>query len=289
MDVGFVGVGNMGRLMAPHILRAGHRVIVYDASEAALEEMRQAGAVVADSSKAVAEAAEVVVSSLPTPAAVEDVYLGPGGLIEGAKPGQLFADLSSITPTVARKVADAFAEKGAIVLDAPVSGGTDGARDATLAIMVGGDEEAFARIEPILRTMGKKIFHVGPVGAGSTVKILNQLMIGANNMMVSEMAALAERVGVSPATLFEIIPTSSGHSKAFDTRYAKIARRDFSRGFAVDLMAKDLRLGVEMARDAGMELRVAPFILGIYEEASRAGYPVDDICAAFHLFHKEQG
>jgi 3-hydroxyisobutyrate dehydrogenase-like beta-hydroxyacid dehydrogenase len=288
MDVGFVGVGNMGRLMAPHIMAAGHRVIVFDASEAAREEMGRAGAIVADSSRAVAEVAEMVVSSLPTPASVEDVYLGPGGLIEGAKAGQVFADLSSITPSVARKVAEAFAEKGSIVLDAPVSGGTDGARDATLAIMVGGDEGAFQRIEPILRTMGKKIFHVGPVGAGSTVKILNQLMIGANNMMVSEMAALAERVGVSPSTLFEIIPTSSGHSKAFDTRFAKIAKRDFSRGFAVDLMAKDLRLGVEMARDAGMELRVAPFILGIYEEVSRAGHSVDDICAAFHLFHREK-
>jgi 2-hydroxymethylglutarate dehydrogenase len=287
MDVGFVGVGNMGRLMAPHILKAGHRVIVYDVSEAALLQMRQFGAEVGASGMAVAEAAEVVLSSLPTPATVEDAYLGPGGLIEGAKDGQVFADLSSITPTVARKVADAFAEKGAIVLDAPVSGGTDGARAATLAIMVGGDEGAFQKIEPVLRTMGSKIFHVGPVGAGSTVKILNQLMIGANNMMVSEMAALAERVGVSPATLFEIIPTSSGHSKAFDTRYAKIAKRDFSRGFAVDLMAKDLRLGIEMARDAGMDLRVAPFILGIYEEVSRAGYSVDDICAAFHLFHEE--
>ncbi|HZK67440.1 MAG TPA: NAD(P)-dependent oxidoreductase, partial [Chloroflexota bacterium] len=196
MDIGFVGLGNMGGPMAANLLKAGHRVYVRDLSDAAVERAVAAGAVVVENPRAAAEAGEMVLTSLPTPAAVEAVYLGPDGLLEGAREGQLFFDLSTITPSLARELSRRFAEKGAAMLDAPVSGGVAGATAGTLAIMVGGDEDALRKAEPVLRDIGKNIFYAGPVGSSSTVKMFNQLLVGVTNAAVVELVALARRTGI---------------------------------------------------------------------------------------------
>ena len=289
MKLGFVGVGNMGVLMLPHLLEAGHSLVVYDVSKAALERAEQVGAAVADSPREVAEAGEMVLTSLPTPPVVESVYLGGDGLIEGAWTGQIFVDLSSISPSLARTVASRFAEKGAAVLDAPVSGGTTGAHAGTLAIMVGGDAETLRQAEPVLRCLGSRIFHAGPVGAGSTLKLLNQILLGINNLGVLEMMSVAQRSGLDPALVKEVISASTGYSRSFETRFQKIVDREYSRGFAIELMAKDLRLSREMARDLGLELPMAALAQSLFERAARQGLGQEDVCAAIALYEDKKG
>ncbi len=288
MKLGFVGVGNMGALMLPHLLEAGHRVIVYDVSKTALERAAEMGAQVADSAREVAEAGEKVLTSLPTPPVVESVYLGDRGLIEGARQGQVFADLSSISPALARRLAERFAQKGAALLDAPVSGGTVGANAGTLSIMVGGDAEVLRQAEPVLRCLGTRIFHGGPVGAGSTLKLLNQIALGINNLGVLEMLSVAQRSGVDLGLIKEVITVSTGYSRAFETRFQKVVDREYSRGFAIDLMAKDLRLSREMAQELGMDLPLAALVQSLFERAAQMGLGQQDVTAAIALY-EDQG
>ena len=284
MNLGFVGLGNMGHPMVLNLMKAGHRLTVYDLSTDAVQRLAEAGAIAAGSLIEVARAGQVVLTSLPTPAAVESVYLGQGGLIEGASSGQLFVDLSSISPALAKKMASRFAEKGAGVIDAPVSGGVTGARAATLAVMVGGDPDAFRRAEPVLKAIGKNVFHVGPVGTSSTIKILNQLLVGINNMGITEMINLGRRAGMDMSLVEEIIKVSSGWSRLFETEFPKAMARDFDTGFAVDLMAKDLRLARDLAKELGTELPVAEKALSIFEQASQSGMGKKDVSAAIQLY-----
>lgn len=286
MNLGFVGLGNMGYPMALNLVKAGHELTVYNRSPEAVQKLVEAGATAAGSVAEVARAGQIVFTSLPTPAAVESVYLGEGGLIEGARSGQLFIDLSSISPVLAKEMASRSAEKGAAVLDAPVSGGVTGAKAATLAVMVGGDPEAFRRAEPILKAIGKNVFHVGPVGTSSTIKILNQLLVGINNIAVTEMISLARHAGMDMELVEEVIKVSSGWSKIFETEFPKAMARDFDTGFAVDLMAKDLRLARDLAKELGAELPMAERALSIFEKASQAGMGKKDVSAALQLYEK---
>ena len=231
MRLGFVGLGNMGNPMALNLLRAGYQVVAYDLSTAAVEALVQAGAAQADGPAAVARDAEMVLTSLPTPAAVEAVYLGEGGLLEGARSGQLFVDLSSISPSLAKKMAERFAEKGATVLDAPVSGGVRGAQAATLAIMVGGDPDGFRRAERVLKVIGSNVFHAGPVGASSIIKILNQLLVGIHNIAAIEMITLARHAGMDLDLAKKVIDASSGWSRILDVEFPKAVSRDWTAGF----------------------------------------------------------
>ncbi len=285
MNLGFVGLGNMGYPMTLNLMKAGHKLTVSDLSTEAVQRAVEAGATPASLTD-VALAGEIIFTSLPTPVAVESVYLGPSGLIEGARSGQLFVDLSSISPALAKKMASRFAEKGAAVLDAPVSGGVTGARAATLAVMVGGDPDAFQRVEPILKAIGKNVFHVGPIGTSSTIKILNQLLVGINNSAITEMINLARRAGMDMNLVEEIIKVSSGWSRLFETEFPKAMARDFDTGFAIDLMAKDLRLARDLARELGTELPVAEKALSVFEEAGRAGMGKQDVSAALQLYEK---
>ena len=286
MNLGFVGLGNMGYPMALNLTKAGHKLTVYDLSTEAVQRMVEAGATPASRLADVASAGQIVLTSLPTPMAVESVYLGPGGLIEGATSGQLFVDLSSISPVLSKKMASSFAEKGAAVLDAPVSGGVTGARAATLAVMVGGDPEAFRQVEPVLKTIGKNVFHVGPIGTSSTIKILNQLLVGINNIAITEMINLGRHAGMDMKLVEEIIKVSAGWSRLFETEFPRAMARDFDTGFAIDLMAKDLRLARDLAVELGTELPVAEKVLSVFEEASRAGMGKKDVSAAIQLYEK---
>lgn len=286
MNLGFVGLGNMGLPMVLNLLRAGHHVTVHDLSADAVKGAVEAGARSEKSAARVAEASGIVLTSLPTPAVVESVYLGEEGLIGGSSPGQVFVDLSSISPTLAKIVASRFAECGATFLDAPVSGGVSGAKAATLTIMAGGDPEGFHKAEDVLKVIGKNVFHVGPVGTSSTIKILNQLLVGINNTAVTEMITLAKAAGMDMNQVKEIISTSSGWSRIFETEFPKALARDFDTGFAVDLMAKDLRLARDLAKSLETELPVAEKALSVFEQASETGLGKKDVSSAIQMYEK---
>jgi 3-hydroxyisobutyrate dehydrogenase-like beta-hydroxyacid dehydrogenase len=283
MKLGFVGLGKMGWPMSMNLLKAGHDLVVYNRSIPPRERAKEAGAIVVESPRAVAEASDMVFTCIATPSAVESVYLGDGGLWDGARAGHLFVDLSTISPSLARKLAERFQERDAQVLDAPVSGGPSGAEAGTLAIMVGGDAGAFAQAEPVLADMGEKLFHCGPVGSGSTVKLLNQLLVGINTMGVVEAALASRRSGVDLDLIQQVIKASTGYSKLFDSRFEKAIKGDLSTIFSLDLLIKDLRLGLEMARELGLDLPLASKALSIYEQASQAGLGEEDSIAILRM------
>ncbi len=285
-DLGFVGLGNMGGPIAANLLRAGYRLAVFDLAESAMTALVQAGAQRSAHPRQVASQAEVVFTSLPTPRAVEAVYLGQDGLLQGAHGGQVFVDLSSITPSLARQIADVFRQLGASMLDAPVSGGTAGASAGTLTIMVGGDREALDEVQDILKTIGQKIFYVGPSGSGNTVKLVNQLLMGVNTLAAVEALALTERTGVDPALVAEIIGVSAGFSRCFQTRFPKGLQRDYSPGFAVDLMSKDLRLAEELAGELGVTLSMTSLARDLFEEASSLSLGRQDVVSALELYQR---
>jgi 3-hydroxyisobutyrate dehydrogenase-like beta-hydroxyacid dehydrogenase len=215
-SVGFIGVGNMGNPMASNVLKAGFPMIVYDRNPQAMENLLQAGAQRAASAREVVEGSEIVFTSLPASPDVEAVYLEPGGLVDSAKPGTILIDLSSVLPSTPRKIEPRAQARGVHFLEAPVSGGVSGARAATLAIMVGGDPEILTRAQSVLRAIGPNIFHVGPAGAGNTVKAINNMLASVNALAMMEGVALGVKAGLDLMTIYEVVKASSGGSKALE-------------------------------------------------------------------------
>jgi 2-hydroxymethylglutarate dehydrogenase len=240
VSVGFIGVGNMGNPMAANVLRAGFPMTVFDKHEPAMKNLLDGGAKAGASSREVAERSEIVLTCLPASPDVEAVYLEPGGLVDSAKPGTILIDLSSVLPSTPRKIEPRAQQRGAHFLESPVSGGVSGARAATLAIMVGGDAEVLARARSVLRAIGPNIFHVGPVGAGNTVKAINNMMACVNSLAMMEGLALGVKAGLNPMTIYEVVKASSGASKALERIPTAVVPRNFEPGFKVRLMNKDL-------------------------------------------------
>src|SRR5690349_24733359 len=210
LSVGFIGVGNMGNPMAGNILKAGFPMTVFDLNPKAMANLVEAGARRADSAPATLEGADVVLTSLPASPDVEKVYLEPGGLVERAKPGTILIDLSSVLPSTPRKIEPPAKARGVHFLEAPVSGGVSGARAATLAIMVGGEAEPLQKATPVLKAIGPNIFHVGPVGAGNTVKAINNMCASVNSCAMMEGLALGVKAGLDPMTVYQVVKASSG-------------------------------------------------------------------------------
>jgi 3-hydroxyisobutyrate dehydrogenase len=240
VSVGFIGVGNMGNPMAGNVLKAGFRMVVFDKSPKAMENLVKAGAERATSAQDVVGRSEIVLTCLPASPDVEALYLEPGGLVESAKPGTILVDLSSVLPSTPRKIEPRARERGVHFLESPVSGGVAGARAATLALMVGGDRALLERVEPVLRAMGPNVFHVGPVGAGNIVKAINNMMACVNACAMMEGLALGVKAGLDPMTIYEVVKASSGGSKALERIPRSLIPRDFEPGFKVQLMNKDL-------------------------------------------------
>jgi 2-hydroxymethylglutarate dehydrogenase len=249
ISVGFIGVGNMGNPMALNVLKASFPMTVFDLSAKAMENLIQAGARRAASSAEVVDRSEIVLTSLPASPDVEATYLEPGGLVERAKPGTILIDLSSVLPSTPRKIEPKAKARGVHFLEAPVSGGVSGARAGTLAIMVGGDAEALKRAEPVLRPIGPNIFHVGPVGAGNTVKAINNMMACVNSLAMMEGLALGVKAGLDPMTIYDVVKASSGGSKALERIPKAIVPRNFEPGFKVALMNKDLETFNTIAKE----------------------------------------
>lgn len=273
--IALVGVGTMGLPMGRNLLAAGHEIIACDT------DVARARALSAETTVTAAEAAaraEIVITSLPSVAAVEAAVLGAGGVAEGATSGSLLIEMSTSAPALARRLASELAARGVDVLDAPVSGGPTGAADASLTIMVGGDAPAFERARPVLSALGHLVVHVGGHGAGQATKLCNNLMAGCNMAAIAEAWAIAQAEGLEPAMFYEIVTASTGDSRVLRTRFPVAgvderhpANREFEPMFSVDLMTKDLELVREVARAAGVGSTAVDAALERYHEAQQAG------------------
>lgn len=263
--VGFIGLGIMGKPMARHILEAGYHLTVHNRSRTAVDELAAAGATPASSAAEVASQSDIVITCLPDSPDVEKVALGADGILEGIAAGALYVDTSTIAPATAKKVAGAMREKGADMLDAPVSGGQIGAENATLSIMVGGEESSFERAQPVLEAMGKTIVHVGPSGAGQVTKAANQIVVGMTHAAVAEALVLAAKSGVDPAKVVQAISGGAARCWALENRAPRVIRRDFEPGFFAAYHLKDLGIALEAAKDAGAVLPATALLKQLYQ------------------------
>ena len=287
MKVGFIGLGVMGKSMAINILNSGHKLKVYDVIEESMIELKEKGAEIGDSPADTCEGCDVIMTSLPNSKIVEEVILGKNGVLEGAEKGSIIVDLSSITPKVIQNIYEKCADKGIEVIDAPVSGGAKGAEEGTLTIMVGGKAEVLEKVKPILECIGKKINYVGQIGAGDTVKLINNLLLGVNMVACAEALALGTKAGIKPDVLYEIISQSSGSSYALKAKYENfISQGNFEPGFMIDLQYKDLELAISTAKDLNAPMFMGNIAQQIFETARAEGLGKKDISAVINLYEK---
>jgi len=268
--IGYIGLG-LGKPIASNLLRAGFELTVHNRSRAAIQELVSLGASEAESPRQVAEASEVVITSLPDSPDVETVVLGPQGVSEGASAGMIYVDNSTIKPETARSIAHALAKKSVSALDAPVSGGDVGAKDGTLAIMVGGPKEVFVRALPIFEAMGKTITHVGESGAGQVAKACNQVMVAAQMVAMGELLMLAQRAGVSPARVVEAIRGGAAQCWTLDMKPQRLFAGERGPGFKAHMMHKDLGIVLDTARSYGMPMPAAAGHMQLYEAMLQLG------------------
>ncbi|MBI4875563.1 MAG: 2-hydroxy-3-oxopropionate reductase [Acidobacteria bacterium] len=240
-NLGFVGLGIMGKPMARNLMKAGHRLVVYDIVPESVDAVVADGAARGASAADVAARSEIVVTMLPDGPEVDQAILGAGGVLEGARPGTLVIDMSSISPLVAQKVGAACAAKGVDFLDAPVSGGEPGAIAGTLAIMVGGKPEVFEKAVPVLKNMGASATLTGPVGAGNVTKLANQIMVACNIAAMGEALVLATKAGLDPEVVFNAVKGGLAGSNVLNAKAPMVVARNFKPGFRIRLHQKDLR------------------------------------------------
>lgn len=252
--IGFIGLGIMGRPMARNLLKAGYSLVVHSRSRGPVDEIAKAGAKAAASAKDVAAQCDVLITMLPNSPEVELVALGPNGIIEGARPGLIFADMSTISPIVSQKIAKALEPKGVAMLDAPVSGGEKGAIDGALSIMVGGDKDVFERVLPIFQAMGKTITRLGPLGFGGFTKLANQIIVAVNLTALAEALTLGKKAGLDRDLLLTALAGGLAGSKCLEQKRANYVSNTYNPGFKVDLHYKDLGLIMESARALGVPL-----------------------------------
>jgi 2-hydroxy-3-oxopropionate reductase len=249
--IGFIGLGIMGKPMAKNLLAAGFDLTVHSRSPGPVDELVDAGVARASGPAEVAAASDVTITMLPDTSDVEEVLTGPGGVLEGAAPGSIVIDMSSIDPAPTRTMAKTFAARDVAMLDAPVSGGERGAIDGTLSIMVGGGDAAVQRAMPLFEALGKTIVHVGPSGAGQVTKACNQLVVAATIEAVAEALLLAERSGVDPAKVREALLGGFAGSKILEVHGQRMLDRTFDPGFRIRLHRKDARIVEEAAAATG--------------------------------------
>lgn len=269
--VGFIGLGIMGRGMAHNLLRAGFDLTVWNRTASRADELAAAGAKVAASPAALAEGCDIIFSCVSDTPDVRAVLLGEGGVIHGAAAGALVVDMSTISPQATREIAAALGERGVHFLDAPVSGGSEGAAKGTLSIMVGGEAEQVARATPGFQAMGKTITHVGGHGAGQTVKLVNQILVVGNMLAVSEALVFAEASGADLEKTLAAVTGGAAGSWMLANRGPQVLRRDWRPGFTIDLQQKDLRLVLEAADQVGAPLIATSMVFHMYRTLQQAG------------------
>ena len=271
IKVGFIGTGVMGRAMAGHLQAAGYALRIFNRTRAKASELLRGGAVWCDTPAVVAVGCDVVITIVGFPKDVSEVYLGEEGLVAHARPGTVLIDMTTSSPDLAKQIATAAEARGVMALDAPVTGGDKGAREATLTILVGGDAAAFARVRPLLELLGKKIVHLGMAGAGQHAKLANQIAIAGTIQGVCEALAYAQRMGLDTARLLEAIDSGAAGSWQLRNVGPKMLAHDFAPGFFVKHFVKDMTLALEAARQAGLELPALQLALARYAELAASG------------------
>jgi len=285
-SIAFIGLGNMGGPMAANLVKAGDKVTGFDLAEASRNQAKADGAGIADSAVSAVKGADVVITMLPAGKHVVSVWTD---ILPSMTKGALIIDCSTIDVESAKQAHALAAKLGVLSVDAPVSGGTAGARGATLTFMCGGEAKAFAAAKPVLERMGKKIVHCGGAGAGQAAKICNNMILGISMIAVSEAFALAEKLGLSHKALFDVASTSSGQCWAL-TNYSPVpglvptspANNEYKPGFAAALMLKDLRLSQEAAKAAGAVTPLGAHAESIYETFEKSGHGGTDFSGIIH-------
>lgn len=273
--IGFIGLGIMGAGMAANVLRAGFPLMVWNRTRTKTEPLAAAGAEVAQSPAELAASSDIIITCVSDTLDVETVILGPEGVAQGARAGSLVVDMSTISPATTRQIAGRLAEQGVDMLDAPVSGGSEGAARGTLSIMVGGEAASLQRAMPVLQAMGQRITHVGPHGAGQTVKLVNQVMVVGNCLAMAEGLLLAQAGGVDLNKALEAVSGGAAGSWMLSNRGPQILARDWRPGFTIALQQKDLRLVLEAADQQGVPLPGTALIFQLYRTLEARGLSGD--------------
>lgn len=289
MRVAFIGLGTMGAAMAANLLKAGFEVTVHNRSRKREEPLKAAGAAGADSPAQAAENAEIIIICVSDTPVVEAVVLGDSGIIKGAKPGSLVVDMSTISPQATREIGAVLAGKGVAMLDAPVSGGSEGAEKGTLTIMVGGEAEDVKRAQPVLQAMGKAITHVGPLGSGQVTKAINQVVIAGTYLGVAEGMALGLKAGLDMDKVLAAIKGGAAASWILEFRAQNMVKNEYPLGFRLRLHEKDLHIALEAARELGLNLPVSALVDQIEIGLMAQGHGDEDVSAVARMVRDQSG
>lgn len=283
--IGFIGIGIMGKPMSLNLIKAGYPLIAYDINPKPLEELKKKGAVIGQSIKDVASQSNIIITMLPKSEDVEKVILGENGVIEGVKGNSIIIDMSTIDPSVSRRIAQVFLTKNIKILDAPVSGGKIGAEAGTLSIMVGGDEDVFRECMDIFKAMGKDIFYCGPNGNGEVIKIVNNFLGAIQSMATAEALSIGVKAGVDLKTLADVISVSSGQNSFLKSVCpARAFKGNFEPGFTVELMYKDLELAITLAKEQGVPLLMGALTHQMYLYLKSSGLGKKDFSIVIKSF-----
>jgi 2-hydroxy-3-oxopropionate reductase len=289
MKIGFIGLGIMGKPMAKNLLKAGHTLVVYDIIDAPVRELVEAGATAGESPKDVASQCELIITMLPNSPHVKQAVLGKNGVIEGAKPGSVLVDMSSIAPLVSREVADELAGKGIEMLDAPVSGGEPKAIDGTLAIMAGGKEAVFDKVKDVLLKMGASAVLCGEIGAGNVTKLANQIIVALNIAAMSEAFVLATKSGVDPERVFNAIKCGLAGSTVLNAKAPMVLEGNYKPGFRIELHIKDLQNALDTAHETGVPIPLTSQVMEMMQALKVDGKQAEDHGGLIQFYEKLAG
>ena len=286
MNIGFIGLGIMGKPMAKNLLKAGHTLVVYDIVDAPVKELVAAGAVAGASPKDVAMRNGLIITMLPNSPHVKKAVLGEGGVIEGAKPGSVLVDMSSIAPLASREIAAELASKGVEMLDAPVSGGEPKAIDGTLAIMVGGKQAVFEKVKDVLLKLGASAVLCGDIGAGNVTKLANQIIVALNIAAMSEAFVLATKAGVDPERVFNAIKGGLAGSTVLNAKAPMVLEGNYRPGFRIELHIKDLQNVLDTAHEIGAPIPLTSQVMEIMQALKVDGKQSDDHGGVIQFYEK---
>lgn len=286
MKIGFIGLGIMGKPMSKNLIKAGYSLVVADRNSAVVAEVVAAGAVAADTAKAVAEQSDIIITMLPNSPHVKEVVLGENGVIDGAREGSIVIDMSSIAPLASREIAAALAEKGIAMLDAPVSGGEPKAIDGTLSVMVGGDKAVFDRCYDVMKAMAGSVVHTGDIGAGNVTKLANQVIVALNIAAMSEALVLATKAGVNPDLVYQAIRGGLAGSTVLDAKAPMVMDRNFKPGFRIDLHIKDLANALDTSHGVGAPLPLTAAVMEMMQALKADQLGTADHCALARYYEK---
>jgi 3-hydroxyisobutyrate dehydrogenase len=287
--VGFIGLGAMGGPMALNLIKHGFLLVVHDLDAAKAERLRNKGAAVAESAAAVAAAVSRTICMVETTAQAETVIAGEHGIVQRARPGHIVACMSTIDPLAARRLGELLAARSIAMIDAPVSGGTERAASGELSIIAGGPADTVKACDDLFRAMGRNVFHVGGLGQGLAMKLVNNMLVQVNTVAVAEALVLGIKAGLDPQTIYEVVRVSTGTSFAFETRVPRMLRRDFAPGGTVDISFKDQELETQFAKQLGVPVLLANVSQQVYQMARAAGLNKEDGSAVVKILERLAG